>query len=72
MKYDAGPQGTRNRELGLPKRILEHCHYSFPQHHNYRLKQAHATCATKKTSYSCDQRWKPLAIFNQTSLSGAV
>ncbi|MBZ3886430.1 Homogentisate 1,2-dioxygenase [Sciurus carolinensis] len=67
MKYDARPQGTR--ELGLPKRILEHSHYSFPQHLNYRLKQAHATCATKKTSYFCDQRWKPLAAFNQTSLS---
>lgn len=27
-----------NREQGLPKRILEHSHYSFPQRFNYRLK----------------------------------
>ena len=31
---------TRNREQGLPKRILEHSHYSFPQRLNYWFKRA--------------------------------
>lgn len=40
MRLRAREPRTRNREQGLPKRILQHWHYSFPQRLNYRLKRA--------------------------------
>lgn len=39
MRLRAREPRTRNREQALPKRILEHSHYSFPQRLNYRLKR---------------------------------
>lgn len=49
MKYATPGQkpGTRTEERGLPKWMLEHSHYSSPQHLNYRLQLAHATCETR-------------------------